>query len=429
MLLGSSLLSGCLPPQRPLPVRAAPGGSEPSHTDGGSCAYAGWSTPRPLAGVPPGSVIRSPSLALGQGAGYVVGNDIRLFDTLPVPPRPLIAITDLGEDIGKPAGDFYFAAPRAFVDGDGTLHVVWAEPGDWRPVLRQDWGDFASHYGSLWHATYRPRRGWTVPERVYAGSQIRWSHGTGDMTLDHAGVLHGLVTDEATQELIYLTLGGPGRQTRPVPAVQGPVYSSIAVGEHGETYVAFINADRSVQSDANSVFLVRSPDGGRTWLPPQLISRSGERQATAVQVLVAGDAGVHLVWAQNLSGGLSPEVVRHVVSRDGGETWSAPDDADIPNGLGTLMAAVDRCGCVHIIHESVDYSEEEGTEHGILSYASWDGRWSPVERPFAALNSTEAALATDGQGSPRLVWSVMHPAQNVFETTFSPVISHLVDHR
>ncbi|HEX6912655.1 MAG TPA: sialidase family protein [Longimicrobium sp.] len=359
--------------------------------------------------------------------GYVVGNDIYLFDSLPSPPRPLIAVAIAGRDIGKPAGDFLFASPRAFVDSDGTLHVLWAEPGnDWRPVVREDWGTFRQHYASVWHAAYTPAAGWSRPGQVYASSLITWYHGTADMVLDSAGTLHGVIADEEARTMFYLSFSHGAWQARPIPGItHAPVYMSIAVSRDGWVYVAYVDADRSVRGDGNSVFLVRSTDGGRTWLAPQLISRSGTDRATQTRVLAAPDGTMHLVWAKNLSGGLEPQVIRHAASGDGGETWSPPQDVDIPDGLGTLHAAMDRCGAVHVVHESHVDVDEAQTEQRRLFYARWNGGWSALESPFDDFNSTEADMVTGSDGSPSLVWSVVRLAENPDHSTFQPVISRL----
>jgi hypothetical protein len=368
-------------------------------------------------------VIRSPFLAARGGAGYVVGNDIGLYDSLPLPARPLAAFDLHGAGIGRPEGDFYFASPRALIAADGTLHLVWAEPGEWKPLVREDWIRMIGDAASLWHATYAPARGWSPPQPIHAATRLWWSEGLGEVVMDSAGTLHGVVGEEPGDRLLHLSSAGGRWKAEPIPGVTRPVYGSIAAGSDGRIYVAFVAADRSVPADGNSVFLIRSEDGGRSWSGPRLIRRSGERRATAIRVLVSRSGSVHLVWAQNLSGGLAPQVIRHVASSDGGETWSPPNDADIPDGLGTLMAAVDGCGALHVIWETVE--ETDAGEAGRLWHARWDGAWGEVELPFGTLNSTDADLTADPDGSLRLFWSVVQPGSTPAETTFRPVTSTL----
>lgn len=429
-LLGSLVLGcvlvGCAPAASHSPGQgSAPSGKAGGEGHGGACAYAGWSAPQPLTGFPAGSIARSSSLAVRAGRGYLVGNDILLYDSLPSPSAPLIAVTRDGKDIGRPAGNFLFMSPRALLGADGTLHMLWTEPGSWRPTVRADWTGTLMNTGSLWHATYMPKQGWDPAGRVYAASQVWFDVGTGDITLDPAGGLQALLGDDSTRALMHLTRNGNTWRAGPIPGIGLPVYSSIAVDSAGRVYVAYVAPDRSVQRDANSVFFVQSPDGGRTWLPPRLISRSGNAQATRIHALATPGGTVHLVWAQNVSGGIVPEVIRHVVSRDAGGTWSAAEDIDVPDGLGSTQAALDLCGAVHVTHEAVVEDETGQEERGRIWYARWDGAWSALEQPFGELNSTEAALAADPDGTLHLVWFVVRPGATPHETTFMPVQSHL----
>ncbi len=431
-VLTAALLLGCAPATHrgadgsgPAASAPAPPANSPPLQTG--CGDSEWSAPRPVAGVPAGSILRNVSLALRGEHGYVVGNDIWLFDSLPSPPRPLLVLTLDGRDIGEPAGDFHFADPRALLDTDGTLHLLWAEPADgWRPVKRWEWAGFRQHYGTLWHAAYAPATGWTSPVRIYASSHITWHHGMAEAAFDPATGLHGVIADDAAGTMVHLSRAQGAWETRPIPGIaRAPVYISVAVDGSGRVYVAYVDALRGTRGDANSVFLVRSPDGGRTWLPPQLISRSGGDLATQLRVLAAPDGTAHLVWAKNVSGGLEPQVIRHVRSGDKGETWSAPEDVDIPDGLGTLNATVDACGAVHVIHES--HADERNAQSDVrrLFYARWNGRWSTLESPFGDLNSTEADMVAGSDGFPELVWTVVRLAPNPLHSTFLSVRSRL----
>ncbi|HEX6042821.1 hypothetical protein [Longimicrobium sp.] len=370
-------------------------------------------------------MIRSPSVALRGAHGYVVGNDIPLFDSVPSPSAPLIAMTRDGQAIGQPAGNFLFISPRVLLGDDEILHAFWGEPAaGWQPAVRADWISSATYTASLWHATYTPDKGWSPASPVYAAARIGWSDGMGDVAPDPVAGLHAVIVDDTARTLVHLAYSEGEWRARRIPGVELPAYSSIAVDDDGQVYVAYVAPDRTVESDANSVFLVRSPDHGRTWLPPRLISRSGSAQATQVHVL-ATQRGVHLVWAQNVTRGVVPQVVRHLVSGDGGDTWSAAEDLDIPDELGSLRTVADSCGAVHVTYEAVVYDEQGAEERGGLWYARWDGAWSALEQPFGSLNSTEADLAAGSDGAPRLVWSVVHPGATPYETTFLAVESHL----
>ena len=72
-------------------------------------------------------VARFASLVVGNDAAYLLGNDVRLGPSR-VPKTPLTAWTLDGTFIGRPAGDFTFSCPRALLDADKTLQMLWVEP-------------------------------------------------------------------------------------------------------------------------------------------------------------------------------------------------------------------------------------------------------------------------------------------------------------
>jgi hypothetical protein len=258
-----------------------------------------------------------------------------------------------------------------------------------------------------------------------------WNQVQANLAFDSAGRLHAAVADFAHPgALVHLThRSGTWHRTEVATGAAG--YSSVATGPDGRVYLAYIGPDTTHLSDANSVFLVRSPDGGRTWSSPRLISRSGRRQATEVRALVAPDGTLHLVWSQNLSGGLRAEVARHVFSRDRGETWSAPDDLDAPDGFAQLRAVVDRCGSVHVVYTTLSTSPKNvweynrGVERWELWYAYWHRRWQAPQSPFASLNSLDADLVAARGGPLYLLWSARPASVIGREPLFVPTIATL----
>jgi hypothetical protein len=201
-----------------------------------------------------------------------------------------------------------------------------------------------------------------------------------------------------TLALIRVEKAAAAVQRLPVKAL----YSSLAK-QSSRAPVAVIGPYPQMHGQGNNVLITTSTNG-RDWSPTRLINRSDGRDATDVRVVAGSDGSLHLVWAQNLSGGLNPEVVRHVYSTDWGETWSEPQDLDAPDFFQNLRAVSDGCGGVAISYEH--WSEQStNAERGTLWTARWNGGWSAPVAPFPNLNSFEAALATDGNGCLLLVWS------------------------
>ncbi len=428
LALGALLAGGCTSARaQALPGHASPQGSATVL----QCTYSDWSPPVRVEGVPPGSMVRWPSLAAHGDQVYVVGNDIPLLDDEPVVPRPLIALSLAGEDIGKPAGDFLFLFPKAALDSAGTLHLLWGEP-DTAEVLRllgvdlrrpgsltrrQFDGLFSAE--SLWYSAYNPAEGWTLPEEVYRGSRLDWKDDLAGITLDDSDRLHVAVAEAAPFTVFHLVREPDGWRVREVAAGMAG-FNRVATGAEDQVYIT------SIGPPDNRVYLMRSLDGGRTWEPPIRVD-SGEGVANRLNVLVAQDGAVHLIWGHNLSGGLWPEVVRLVTSRDGGLTWSTPQDLDAPDGFRNLRAGVDRCGAVHVVYEHWTIPEAEAAARVELWYARWDGLWSEPQSPFPDLNSLSTDLFITPDGTLRLFWSARPATVIGLEPFFAPMTSGMTD--
>jgi hypothetical protein len=160
-------------------------------------------------------------------------------------------------------------------------------------------------------------------------------------------------------------------------------------------YVGFVaGAVQRGGEDRNSVFLQASDDGGRTWRPPALVSRSGRFAARELQTLVAPDGALHLVWQQERAAG--DPVYRRVASTDGGRSWSAPADLAPPPHASAAQVAADACGTVHLVWVHRDWDADRAH----LDYATWrDGGWSAIQHLFPALNVNMPVLhrAFDGR--------------------------------
>jgi len=429
-----------------LPTSAASGQTSsaiPTHagppTGNPTCQYPSWSTPVLWPGVKSGSVISWPSLAVGKSGTYIVGNDIAVLDDQPAPSRPLIALNLDGASLGKPLRGNFFAFPQAVVDLEGVLHVLWAEPDTTEPISRRDFRSLWTELKSVWHSAYVPETGWTEAREFYrTAHRIWWQQDLSGAVLDAFGGLHvAFVDDHGPSESLVHAVFEQGKWRIGAVPTSGALtgYSSIAVSPNGEVYIAYIGPDRStvrgqnLSTDANSVFLVHSPNGGRSWNSPSRVSRSGQNQATSLRALVSPDKKVHLIWGQNLSGGLAAEVLRHVVSDDRGETWSLPDDLDIPDGArNDLRVAIDEHGTIHVVYGEwfiPDQEQDRGSERRSLIHAPWDKKWGEPSSPFPLLNALDASLASTADGSIRLFTSARPNSETSIKPTFKPFTSLL----
>lgn len=394
----------------------------------GNCTYSSWSAPVRF-DIPAGSFIRWPSLAIRDGQGYVVGNDIPLLDETPVKANPLIALSLSGKTLGRPSGDFSFAFPKAALDSEGVLHVIWSEPDSALLRTGSDWVALSGSQGSLWYSSYSGDT-WTPPVKLYEGVDLQWSDVQADMTLDGWDRLHVVVVDYrvSTGELVYLLRTGDTWYHKNIPA-HGAVYSAVTIGTDRDIYISYIAPDTTALPDANSVFLIRSQEDGLTWSPPLLISRSGANQAFEVRALGTPDSAIHLVWAQNLSGGMRTEVIRHVFSPDSNhQLWSVPRDLDVEDGFFRLQALTDRCGTMHVVYSTwAPHNRSSDPDDYIneLWYARRDTAWTTPTRLFSHLNSLQPALASNTTGDTLiLLWSA-RPAESIGREAFRPRLSRL----
>lgn len=372
--------------------------------DNSNCRYGEWSPPRTAITSDGGSaaVVRWPSVATVGDRAYVAGTEIAFFTADPVHPSP-ITFGALGSGrLAPPVGTFRFAYPRLIADGRGGLHLVWAEPADGAtPIRSNQWTD--QKLTTVWTAAYRPEGGWTIPRKVLTGDELLWSNAV--IADDDAVPRHWAlsVVDRSStsprSRIMLVRFERDSLVASEAPTPSKPAYSSVAAGGRS-VFLGFIapalndrpNEGRAFH-DRNSVWFQSSPDGGATWRPATVVSRSGSNGAHHLKTLVAPAGTLHLLWMQTREG--ARDVIRHVASRDGGTTWSAPDDLEPPPQLAVgFEVAVDACGKIHVVYEHLDGT---GTPH--VDYATWQGHWSPVRHLFPEVRVTGTTLhhAADGR--------------------------------
>jgi hypothetical protein len=387
------------------PYRQSLAGRSPSlanaspHEARAECRYSTWSAPaRVNASAQDHRVARFPSIAMGGETPVVVGSDIRDFSDRTLRPPLLVAGMASQADLGRPAGRFLFLFPRASRDSDGVVHLVWGEPDTagasttYPPTVR-----------SLWYARYRGDSGWSDPVLVLRARQLSWDEVQGSAPLIGVGgelrLAVPIRTDSGPALLALPTLRAGHWSVLRIRVGGMLAYARMARTSDGRIVIGYIAADNSAPHDRNSVFVLRSGPDGNGWTRPRVVSRSGSEAALDLRVFAGNSGAVHFVWAQSLSGALTRDVVRHVVSNDGGASWSTLPELKIPANAWSFTASIDRCESIHVVIVTMRGSREH------LSYARWDGAiWTAPSEPFPSLEVPSADIASDGSGDVSLVW-------------------------
>ncbi|MGH7563729.1 MAG: hypothetical protein ACREK5_04820 [Gemmatimonadota bacterium] len=368
---------------------------------------------------------------MGETLGYLIGNDIPRFTDDSLTGDPIIAVTSHGEEIGRPAGDFSFAYTNTILDKAGRLHVLWVEPEGTELRTGRAWARASDKWTDLWHVVFDQQGGWGTPKNLYHGSRLRWDEGRANVATDIRGRVHVVLVENRMRlseraMLVHLVWDSGTWSLSRVPidnyAVGAP---SLAIGGEGQLYVAFLAPDRTAGRDANSVFLRRSLDGGHSWEPSRLVSRSGLNRAFEVSVFALGDESVQLVWAQDITGDLNSDVIRHVSSVDQGLTWSSAADLDVEDGFFMLQAEKDDCNTIHIIYRTLSESGHVPSKTvSYLWYARWDGGWITPVKVFPSFPVLDSRIVM-GSSCKMYLFSSVKAEGRISSDIWTPMLSEL----
>jgi hypothetical protein len=376
------------PEQRAIPQNS--GGGE--HRQ--ACAAARWSDPIEL-GWPSGFTWRS-TIVSDTRQTYIFGDDQSWFGHV-APARPLVAIAvERQKQLGIPALGRQFIAPIG-ADSPAGIQVLWGE--DTRDGVRGPPGAT-----ELWWSTLRRGSDWSPARRLFATSRIYWSKAAAGRSVAAANgsvSFAAPVSDNEGGGILVVRVDGSSATSHLIRRSSGVVYTGIAQNSAGQIVIAFIGGAAGVARDVNSVFTVRSKDSGVTWSAQNLVSLSASQPASQVRVLAEGKNTWHLIWLQSLSETGKPDVVREIMSTDGGDTWSAPRDLNIPNRVSLLRAVLDRCGAIHILAEY--HPDGQAIGEGVL-YArlARDSTWSSLSHLFDGANVTDPDITIGLGGLPAL---------------------------
>ena len=396
------------------------------------CRYGEWSEPSVISRPAFGSPLRNPTLVAGSGqAVYLVGHFAPMQASPQLPgssPSPLFSLDIRGRPLGAPSGNLHFLDPIATRGLSGKFHLFWEEEESATKPLSADRQGLSPM--SIWHATYDSSVGWSASERIYLQPEddtpLRWNADDVGTTIDSEDRLHLVVSHIGMRQMLHLTLNRGAWKVGTLPA-RG-MGGNIAAGPRGRLYMTYIARGASGHGPANDVLMIQSNDAGNSWSSPITISSLGYNRATNARVLANTTGVVHLLWGQNLSGGLFPQVVRHIVSHDGGREWSEPDDLPLPeDGLSKWNAVLDSCGSVHVVINSVVAGKPDASGKPrplpLLSYARWSGSWSKARQLFSTSELRDVKLAANGDGIVYLVGAAPHTP--ITEHDFDVVVSAL----
>lgn len=319
-----------------------------------------------------------------------------------------IGRTTRAQQVGKPPGDFQFIVPKMVIDGDGVVHMVWAEREHREPSARKDWPPHWRGLTALWHASYSDAEGWSSPAVILQHEAgIVWGDQFADFSLDQDGrPMLPVVLFPGQIALLRLEATWRMQQTSEESAYG---YSRAAQLPDGTIFITYLGSDEwgSVGGE-NSIMLVQSVNDGRSWMPPTVIRRSNQPLLQNPQVFAGRGDTVHVLWTRVGLGGALFEGVEHVYTTDRGVTWQSTGDIPASSQRKDFQAASDRCGTLHVIfnswRENEDDNGEVRSDQRIL-YTRWDGIWQDPELLFPDDNVQSPGLASDPHGSLYLFWS------------------------
>lgn len=356
---------------------APPASAQESASANDESAQIKWIGVQNIVGVPSGRTIRAPFLSANSDAVFVSANTFPVRPTTTIGPRPALLLRIPGGPLPLPPAQMLIGFPKGVVDQHGTYHLFWGE-SDEPPAERRY---RIPTINSLWYASWH-HGAWSVPELLLKGSVLRWTPDQGMPVLDDSGRPHVILTgslDGLKNATIYIRREAGRWKVRDL---KPPATYATIVPIHGDSLIAaFIAADAQANGGTNTIFTELSTDGGLSWSSPRLVERFGTRLSTSPVLSLSGRT-IHLMWAQSLSGGQKPEIIRHRVSNNSGATWTATDDARLLRDQElSLSVASSRCGVTLAMVESI--TSDNGVNRILVDEMRWSGTRVTTRRPFS----------------------------------------------
>jgi len=223
-------------------------------------------------------------------------------------------------------------SPRLTIDSSDAIHVFWADltSGNLEVYYKK-----STDHGAGWSATRR--LSWTSgntasPDIILGSSNVFhlvWS----DATPGNAEIFHKKSTDQG------VTWSPPQRLTW---TSGSSYYPRVAADSSDALCIVWEDNTPGIKQ----VYSKRSPDGGATWNPAQMLTGTFEN---AMAPAIASDSNdvMHVVWGGRKSG---DNEIFYVQSADGGATWSPAKRLTWTlGGSDDPAMAIDSSDAIHVV--------------------------------------------------------------------------------
>jgi len=304
----------------------------------------------------------------------------------------------------------WYAYPRSAIDGEGTLHVVWAEPSEALPRERRPYRLPGLALRTLWYARLRQGK-WTTPQLIFRSSNgMNWDDLSSSLLVsDQLGRLHVAFGNEDSGgwSLVHLSSNPGGSRWNSVQwhLAAPAAYVDLASAGANKVAIAYVAGVPGESARSNVLFLLESADAGKTWSSPRPISQSHNEPAIEPHVFLSAH-GLDLLWTSQPAESFQEATLWHTTrsnSEQLGPVTSLRLGSAVTNGS---RATLDQGRTLHIVLR-------EFTKAGnriLYTRLGADGRWEQAVRPFASDADQPFILAA--QDTIYLTYSETHGQQD-----------------